>query len=228
MEGVAVVRFTPRALAVGSRSVRPHRAGRVAAGRRSLGRREFPVRARACGHLHGAAQPGRPLRVPRREDRSGSLQGLRRQQHADSPAGRRGTGRRGGSAARPSLLHRRHGRRAAPAAGADSGFRPRTSRPRTSWLPPSGVYATTASVDGIRPSLDHQHRDAADLRRRRSAGDRDSYLRSRSRPLRPAASGCRSSSGCATSARSRTSTRSVAQIEADCRSARRLFGRISL
>ena len=71
-----------------------------------------------AGHLLGAAQPRRALRLPRREDRSGPLQGLRRQQHAGAAARLRGACRRGGRAARPSLLHRRHGgprRRAAAA-----------------------------------------------------------------------------------------------------------------
>ncbi len=85
----------------------------------------------------------RALRVPRREDRSGPLQGLRRQQHAHPAAGRGRARRRGGRAARPSLLHRRHRRarrRPRPRARVS---RPPTSTRANELLPPAGVYATT-------------------------------------------------------------------------------------
>ena len=75
---------------------------------------------------------GAQLRVPRREDRSDPLQGLRRVEHAHPPAGRRGPRRRGRRAARPSLRHRRHGRRRREARARDrlSDRQPRP--PRTS------------------------------------------------------------------------------------------------
>ena len=70
--------------------------------------------------LLAAASARRAVRVPRREDRSDPLQGLRRLEHAHPPAGQRGPRRRGRRAARPSLRDRRHGRRgreARPGAG---------------------------------------------------------------------------------------------------------------
>ena len=67
-----------------------------------------PATSRCCGRSARARLQGR-------EDRSGPLQGLRRQQHADPPADQRSAGGRGGRAARPSVLHRRHGRRGRPA-----------------------------------------------------------------------------------------------------------------
>ena len=63
---------------------------------------------------------GAQYRLPRREDRSDPLQGLRRLEHAHPPAGQRGPRRRGRRAARPSLRDRRHGgggRETGPRAG---------------------------------------------------------------------------------------------------------------
>ena len=119
--------FHARAVAVGSGDVRAHRAGRMAARVGSLGRREFPVRTRAQRQLHGAADARPALRLSRRKDRSGALQGIRRQQHAHPPPGRGGAHGRGGGAARPSVLAGRHGRRGAAARPRDLGFRRRTS-----------------------------------------------------------------------------------------------------
>ena len=90
--------------AVGSGDVRARRARRVAARRRSVGGCEFPVRARSIGQLLAAPKPGRALRLSRGEDRSGPLQGLRRQQHARAAADFRRARRRSRRAARP-LLH---------------------------------------------------------------------------------------------------------------------------
>ena len=88
MQGVAVVRFTHELSRWDPEAFVRDGAGRVAARRGGVGRRELPVRPRARRHLHRAAQPRRALRFPRREDRSGPLQGLRRQQHAHPAAGR--------------------------------------------------------------------------------------------------------------------------------------------
>ena len=74
----------------------------------------------------------RALRVQGREDRPGALQGLRRQQHADSPADRRGARGRGRRAARPSVLPRRHRRQGRSPRDRRSGFRPPISAPTTS------------------------------------------------------------------------------------------------
>ena len=103
-----------------------------------------PATSRCCATL------GAPLRLQGREDRSGALQGLRRQQHADPPAGQRGAGGRGRRAARPPVLHRRHGRARATSAAGRSDFRPRTCCTENELLPPHGVYATTATIDGDR------------------------------------------------------------------------------
>ena len=92
------------AVALGSGNVRAHRARRLAARRRSVGRRELSVRPRSRRQLLAAAGARRALRLQGREDRSGPLQGLRRQQHADPPAGRRRARGRGRRAARPSVL----------------------------------------------------------------------------------------------------------------------------
>ena len=91
-----------------------------------------------AGTFTRAAQPRRPLRLPRREDRSRPLQGLRRQQHARAAAGRRGARGRGRRAARPPLLHRRHGRARRRPRPRDSDFRPPTSQTANELLPPSG------------------------------------------------------------------------------------------
>ena len=166
MQGLAVVRFTTEVSHWEPETfVRTVLVG-VAARRRSLGRRELPVRAQPRGQLLGAAQPGRPVRVPRREDRSGPLQGFRGQQHAGAPAGVRGARGRGGRAARPSLLHRRRGR-------ARRRPRPRAGVPDREY---SDRKRAAAAVRRLRhhrddrrhrPCVGDQHRDAAHVRRRR-------------------------------------------------------------
>ncbi len=118
-----------------------------------------------AGHLQRAAQPRRPLRVPRREDRPGPLQGLRRQQHADSAAGTGRARRRGGRPARASLFHRRrrHARRRPRPRDRVPDRKPRDAR--TSCCRRPGVYATTHRDRRPRAAVDHQRRPAA----RRSA-----------------------------------------------------------
>ncbi len=161
-----------------------------------------------AGNFSRAPQPRRPLRLPRREDRSGPLQGLRRQQHARAPAASaEGRVDEAGGAARPSLLHRRHRRaRRRPRARA-SGFPTANSAPRTSCLPPSGVYATTVTIDGI------VHPSVTNIGMRPTFGDvdrpvdRDAHLRRSIAICTISGCGCRSCSGCATSARFPTSTR---------------------
>ena len=92
----------------------------------------------------------RALRVQGREDRSGPLQGLRRQQHAHPPAGRRRARGRSGRAARPSVRHRRHGRARATSAAGRSAFRPRTSAPRTSCCRRTASTPRRRPIDGDR------------------------------------------------------------------------------
>ena len=115
VQGAAIVRFTPELSQLGAGDVRAHRARRLAARRRGLGRRQLSVRPRSRRQLLDAARARRALRLQGREDRSGPLQGLRRQQHAHPPAGQRRARRRGGRAARPPVLPRRHGRARRPA-----------------------------------------------------------------------------------------------------------------
>ena len=110
----------------------------------------------------------RALRVQGREDRSGALQGLRGQQHADSPAGQRRARGRGGRAARPRVLPRRHGRARAISAAATIGFPTANLCTDNELLPPHGVYATTATIDGIVYAVGDQCRRAADGRRVRA------------------------------------------------------------
>ena len=118
--------------------------------------------------------------------------------------------------------------RAAPAADASSGFRPPTSRPCNELVPPTGVYATTGHDRRRRASVDHKYRHAAHVRRRRPAGDRDPRVRRR-RAI------CTASHVRLSFVQRLRDERAFpdvdalrAQIEADCRGARRLFGRISL
>ena len=131
-----------------------HGAGRLAAGRRGVGRRRLPVRPRPGRHLLGAAHPGPAARLPGREDRSGALQGVRGVEHAHPPAGQRGPGRRGRGAARPSLRHRRRGRARGRGAGRELGFPTANLSTDNDLVPPTGVYATTIDIDGTRwPSI---------------------------------------------------------------------------
>ena len=51
-------------------------------------------------------------------------------------------------------------------------------------LPPHGVYATNATIDGIVHAVGHQHRDAADRRRVRPDVHRDAHFRPRSGSVR--------------------------------------------
>ena len=149
---------------------------------------------------------GRALRVPRREDRRRPLQGLRRQQHAHPPADRRGARRRGGRAARPSLLHRRHRRARRRARTRDRVSRRRTWRARTSCCRRPASMRRPPSVDGI------EHPSVTNIGTRPTFGDGGGSASRRTcwtgrgiSTTRGCA--CRSCSGCATSARSPTWTR---------------------
>ena len=115
-----------------------------------------------AGHVHAAARARRRPRVPRREDRAGPLQGLRRLEHARPAPDRRGPRRRGRRAARPPLLHRRH-RRARRRPGPRAGFPTANLETANELLPALGIYATIAigrrrahpSVTsvGVRPTI---------------------------------------------------------------------------
>ena len=148
-----------------------------------VGRREFSLRPRSRGQLHAAAGARRTIRIQGREDRSGPLQGVRRQQHADPAVDQRRPRRRGGRAARPSVLHRRHRHARRSRAAGRSAFPTANLCTDNELLPPHGVYATTVTIDGVvlpsvtnigvRPTVDDVGAD----------DDRDPHLQFRPRPV---------------------------------------------
>ena len=101
------------------------------------------------GTFLDAAKPRRALRLSRREDRSCSLQGLRRQQHAHPAADHRRARRRGRRAARPSLRDRRHGREGAAAWARIWVSRRRTCARRTSSCRRAASTRRRRSSDGV-------------------------------------------------------------------------------
>ena len=117
--------------------------------------------------------------------------------------GRDGRGRR---AARPPVLHRRHGRRGTAARARASGFPTANLATENELMPPHGVYATTMTIDGVVHAGRDQHRRPADLRRDRAPPSRRTCWATRA-TCTAAACGWRSCSGCATSAGSTTWTR---------------------
>ena len=141
-----------------------------------------PATSRCCATL------GAPLRLQGREDRSGPLQGLRRQQHAHPAAGRRGARGRGRRAARPPVLHRRHGRARRPARAATHRLSDRESvhrqraaaaarRLRDDGDASAGSCTPSVTNIGARPTVDAVG----------PHGGRDAHLRPRPRSVRPAA-----------------------------------------
>ena len=186
MQGVAVVRFTRELSLLGSRDVRPHRARRVAARRRGLGRRQLPVRARARRHVQRccAASARATGSAPRRSIPSATR---------TSSSAARGSGgwcRKGASTkpARCSAITTSSTASVARGAGRgrELGFPDRQPRHRQR-AAAAGRASTRprVAIDGVVLSVDHQHRPAADVRRRRPPDGRDAHLRPRSRPLRP-------------------------------------------
>ena len=192
--------------AVGSGDVRAHGARRVAARRRGLGRRELSVRPRSGGHFLDAAQPRRALRLSRREDRSGPLQGLRRQQHAHSAADHRRARRRGRRAAR-ALTTRSTARSCRGSSGdGSSAFRRRTSAPTTSWSRRTASMRRRPIVEGVAyPSITN-----IGTRPTFESGEEtviETHLLDFDKDLYGAGCGWDSCSGCATKRSSTASTR---------------------
>ena len=216
------------AVAVGSGNVRAHRARRLAARRRGLGRRQLPVRPRSRRQLLAAAHARRPLRLQGREDRSGALQGLRRQQHADPPAGQRGAAwtRRARCSGHQYFLDGTVV--LGDQRGRTIGFPTANLCTDNELLPPHGVYATTMTDWRDRVSVGDQHRDTADRRPVGTRDDRDARLQPGSRPVRHV----RFASGFVQRLRDERAFESLdllrAQIAADCQRARVLFDRLSL
>ena len=153
----------------GTRDVRAGRARGLAARRRGLGRRQLPVRPRPRRQLLPAADAGRAVRIPRREDRPGPLQGLRREQHARPAAGREGrVDEAGALLGHHYVIDGRSSR--GDERGRELGFPTANLADRaTSCCRPHGVYATHRDDRRRRPPVDHEHRRPADVRRRRSA-----------------------------------------------------------
>src|SRR2546427_557494 len=149
----------------------------------SVGRRQLSVRPRSRRQLLDAADARRALRLQDREDRSGPLQGLRREQHAHPASGRRRARRRSGRAARASVLHRRDGH----------ARRPPRPHHRISHGEPLHRERAAAAARRLRdddadcrdrPSLGDQCRDAADGGPLGPHPGRDAHLQHRSRSLR--------------------------------------------
>ena len=217
MQGGDGVRFTEE-LSAGIQDVRPHGARRLAARRRGVGGRQLLFGHDAPATIRSSARSAPCGSAPRRSMPSATK--FRRQQHPYSPARRRGTGGR----SQALLGHHyfidrtvswRRGR------GRTIGFRPRISPPRTNSSLRPGCMATMA-IDGWSPV--HQHRRAADVRRH---DDRvETRLRHDPGSLRSRGPAVVRAADAGRAAVSDVDAR--AQIEADCRSARRLFGRISL
>ena len=197
MHGVAIVRFTPELAQwdpetfVRTVLVEWLHVAEVWVGANFLFGHDRP------GNFSTAAKPRRALRLSRGEDRPGPLQGVRRQQHAHPAADCRRAGRRGGRAARPSLRDRRHRSCRGSSAGAGLGFPTANLCSENELVPPRGVYATTATLDGMaypsitnigtRPTFEkrrgERHRDArarfrqGSLRREAAAGIRAAAAR---------------------------------------------------
>ena len=121
-----------RAVTVGAGDVRAHRARGLAARVGSMGRRQLPFRPRSERQLLAAAHARSALRLSRRQDRPGALQGIRRQQHTHPAAGGGRPRGRGGRAARdtPTRWPARSSRDAG--AAANWVFPRPTCRPTTS------------------------------------------------------------------------------------------------
>ena len=160
-----------------------------------------------AGNVHRAAHARRALRVSRREDRSGPLQGLRRQQHAHPAAGRRKDGSTRRARCSATTTSSTAPSRRGAGRGRELGFPTANLATANELLPPAGVYATTATIDGV------VHPSMTNIGMRPTFGDVDrpiveTHIFDLNRDLYGCAScGCRSFSGCATSARFRTSTR---------------------
>ena len=159
-----------RAVALGSRDVRPHRARRVAARRRGLGRREFSVRPRSRRHVLRAADASAraTASAPRRSIPSAT----RTSSSAARASG--GWSPRGASTRRRRCSAITTSSTAPSTRGAGRGREHRVSDgelcTENELVPPSGRLRHARDGRRRRPSVGHEHRPASDVRRRRSAG----------------------------------------------------------
>ena len=229
VQGAAIVRFTPRAVALGSGDVRAHRARRLAARRRRSGSaRTFcsatiaPATSRCCARSarrYGfKAEKIDPVRY---KDFVVSSTRIRRL----VSEGARG---RSGRAARPPVLHRRHGRARRPARPDASGFRPRTCAPRTSCCRRTASTRRRRRSTAIVHAVGDQHRRRGRPSTRRAAPTIETHIFDLDRDLY----GAPIRVGFVQRLRDERAFESLdllrAQIAADCRRARVLFDRLSL
>ena len=197
-----------RAVAVGAGDVRAHRARRLAARRRSVGRRELSVRPRSRRQLLAAARrsaratasrPRRSIRSATRTSSSAARASAGWSAKGASTRRARCSGISTSSTARSCSGDQR---------GRTIGFPTANLCTENELLPPHGVYATTAT--DRRRSCIRRSPTSACGRPSTTSGrtvDRDAHLRPRSRSVRPDRSASASCSGCATSARSSRWTR---------------------
>ena len=172
-----------RAVAVGSGDVRPHGAGRLAARRGSLGRRQFLFGHDRAGNFS-------LLRIARRAATdSGPRRSIRSATRTSSSAARASAGWSARAAstkpARCSATSTPSTARSSRATGAAGriGFPTANLATENELLPPHGVYATTTHHRRHRVSGGDQRRRAADGRRAADADRRDARVRLRSGDL---------------------------------------------
>ena len=207
MQGVAVVRFTRELSQLGARDVRPDRAGRVAARRRSVGRRELSLRPRsrrqllACCARLGARYGFRAEKIDpvRYKDFVVSSTRVRRLV-AEGRVDEAGALLGHHYFIDGTVVH-------GAGRGRELGFPTANLADRERAAAAGRRLCDDVAIDGIvHPSVTNIG-TAADVRRRRPPVDRDPHLRRRRAICTIDACGCRSCSGCATSARLPTSTR---------------------
>ena len=173
VQGAAIVRFTPRAVAVGSRRRSCARCWSTGCASSEVWvGANFLFGHDRAGNFSLLRDARRALRLQGREDRSGPLQGLRRQQHARSGGwSARGAWTKRARCSATSTSSTARSSAAISAAGR-IGFPTANLCTENELLPPHGVYATTATDRGDRLSVGDQHRRPADRRpvraRRRS------------------------------------------------------------
>ena len=142
VQGAAVVRFTREMSQWEPEHVRAHRAGRMAARRRGVGRRRLPVRPRSQRQLHAAAIARRAATAsaPRRSIRSATrTSSSRARAFAGWSAKAAST-----KPARCSAITTRSTARwsKARSAGREIGFPTANLSTANELIPPHGVYAT--------------------------------------------------------------------------------------
>ena len=176
------------------------------------------LRPRSERQLFAAADARSALRLSRRQDRPGPLQGVRRQQYGSAGCGRtRGRGRCTAGTLYALAGTIVEGRRR----GRELGFPTANLRTDNELIPPHGVYATTLTVDGI-VRRNHQRWRESHVWRQWGHHDRNARAALQPRAVRSAVQ-----LGFVQRLRDERRFDDVdalrAQIEADCRRAERLL-----